>query len=114
MSIALLAAFTAVFAFLNRARGSQLYGFVNSTTAGRLISTFFMAYATSLVAGGDFIHMDTVILWAWATLYLWTIFAWDNYWAAAIGHTFNPNTVTFAPADWLLNADYRGALNLPK
>jgi hypothetical protein len=91
-----------IFSILNRARGSQFFGLLDSTTEGRLIATFLMAVAAAIASLGDYFDMAEIILWTWAGLILWCVFGWDEYWGAAIGSTFNPNKATFAPVDWLM------------
>ena len=74
-----------VFAFLNRARGSQLYGFVNSTEVGRLISVSVMAFILSLFYMPDIKMMAIVFLAEFAALMLWCSPLWDKYWGEEIG-----------------------------
>src|SRR5262245_52176304 len=79
-----------LFAFLNRARGSRLYGLTDSTALARLVSTHFMGVIAGTLAlqqdPGNPAHMAAVTLWTWGTLMLWCTPAWDAYWSAAIGN----------------------------
>lgn len=76
-----------VFAAMNRARGSQFYDLLGSTTEGRLLSTLVMALTAVLpVTGiGHIAHALEMVSAAWLLLYLWTVPGWDAYWGAAIG-----------------------------
>lgn len=77
-----------VFAIMNRARGSQFFSLTDSTTEGRLLSTFLMT-ASALVpftGFGNPEHQIEVVAAAWALLYVWTVPGWDAYWSAAIGN----------------------------
>jgi hypothetical protein len=91
-----------IFAILNRARGSHLFGMLDSTNEGRAIATFLMAAATAIASQGDYLDMAEILLWTWAGLIFWCVFGWDEYWGAAIGSTFNPNKPEFSPVDWLM------------
>lgn len=71
-----------VFALLNRARGSRLYGLTDSTLAGRLIATGLMAAVTAWASGGP---SAPVLAWTWASLMLWCSFGWGRYFVAATG-----------------------------
>ena len=102
MDTATMIGFALSFAILNRGRGSHFWDSIDSTAASRLLAAFSMAVLTMLAAGQGGIAGDLTILWALGTLSLWEVFAWDNYWSAAIGHAFNPGARTFLPADWLM------------
>jgi hypothetical protein len=73
----------------NRARGSQVFGLVNSTVAGRLIATATIAVITSLVVIPDATLMAKLFILTFAGLMLWATPAWDAYWSAEIGN--DPN-----------------------
>lgn len=93
------------FAVLNRARGSQLFGFTTSTTEGRLVSTGLMSMV--LLVNGAY-HGETVdaalfFPLYWALLMFWCVFAWDKYWIAAIGNGIDTARTGFAPVDWLMS-----------
>ena len=102
MNIALMIAFMAAFAFLNRGRGSQFWNQIDSTVASRLVTTLSMSSLTMIASGSDEYQGDLILFWVWAVMSLWAFPGWDNYWSAAIGNAFNPNASTFAPVDWLM------------
>ena len=77
----LILPFSLWFAILNRARGSQLFGYVNSTVEGRLVSMGLMALTTALLVP---LHFLTVFPWTFATLMLWCSPRWDALWAKTI------------------------------
>lgn len=101
MNTLLMIAFIAAFACLNRGRGSQFWDRIPSTTAGRLLATFGMAVLTAGAAWPA--NPLAIFIWTWATLFIWTVFAWDKYWAAAIGHTIDPTARAFPPVDWVMS-----------
>lgn len=81
--------FIAVFAVLNRARGSRLFGLTDSTEIGRIVSMFLMALVTSLYAALNTEVILYVVLFVFAGLLLWASPAWDSLWSAEIGN--DPN-----------------------
>jgi hypothetical protein len=72
-------------AFLNRARGSQLFGLTTSTVIGRLVAMGAMAVLTSLMMIPDATMMAEIFALTFAGLMLWATPAWDAYWSAEIG-----------------------------
>lgn len=86
MQIIEVALFSTAFAILNRARGSKLFDFTDSTEIGRLVSTGVMSLMTALL----FLPQNEIVITAqiitWACLMLWCSFGWDKYWSATIGH----------------------------
>lgn len=94
--------FCIAFAFLNRGRGSHFWDQIDSTVASRLVACFGMAALTMVAGGQSESHGYVLLLWTLATLPLWAFPGWDNYWAAAIGHDFNPVARTFPPVDWVM------------
>ncbi|MCE9565859.1 MAG: hypothetical protein K8U57_27860 [Planctomycetes bacterium] len=90
MSSVSFVAIPVLFSLLNRARGSQFWDTLPSTSATRILATLCMAVVTAATAWGDSARMTELLLWTWASLMLWCVFAWDNYWSAAIG---NPTDV---------------------
>lgn len=94
-----------IFAFANRARGTRFYGLAG-TTVGRVLSTFLMATATGVTAwfeGQGTAQSAIIALWAWASLYFWCIFAWDQYWSAAIGNPTDIVAPACKPVDWVMS-----------
>lgn len=78
--------FILMFCFLNRMRGSQIYGLVNSTTEGRMVSMFFMTVLTVLrYMPVDHTAVYMAFLIDFVLLYFWCMWRWDAYWSAAIG-----------------------------
>lgn len=77
------------FAILNRARGSQLFGYTDSTVIGRLVAALGMAisvYILSLFDGISNIHAVIVFFWTIGALMFWMVPRWDAYWSAEIGN----------------------------
>ena len=74
-----------LFALLNRARGSKLFGLTRSTTVARVISTTGMALLTY-----ESHPTLAVLLWSFASLFFWQVFGWGKYFAAVHGH-IDPN-----------------------
>lgn len=97
-----LASLPALFSLLNRARGSQFWDTLPSTSATRILATFGMALATAAAAGGDRARAAELLLWAWASLMLWCVFAWDNYWSAAIGNPTDVHKPACKPVDRIM------------
>ena len=91
------------FSVLNRARGSQFWNLLSSTSTSRVIATLGMALVTASTEWGDDLMMAEVFLWSWATLMLWCVFAWDNYWSAAIGNPTDINKPACKPVDWIMS-----------
>jgi hypothetical protein len=92
--------FMALFAVLNRARGSKTFELFNSTTAARIVATLGMAVLTMLAS--QTYHPNTLVLWVWGTLYLWTVPGWGKYFGACVGGRFNSMETEFVPVDWLM------------
>lgn len=91
-----------LYAILDRARGSKLFGLTHSTTEARLVSAFGM----SLLSAMAFPSLP-VFLWSLASLYFWQVFGWGKYFAAVHGH-IDPGGGSVKPVDWLMRR-----LNLP-
>lgn len=91
------------FGFLNRARGSRLFNYCNSTVFTRLVATFGMGLCV-LAASASY----AAALWAWASLMLWCTPAWDKYWSEAIG-----NSQTHSRLYGLMQMTIRQLLILP-
>lgn len=72
-----------IFSILNRARGSQIFGLTDSTTMGRVVSSFGMAMIAGFM---DIRHASYIYCWSWLTLFLWMLLGWDKYWSAEIGN----------------------------
>ncbi len=90
----------AAFAILNRMRGSRIYDLTSSTTVGRLAACLGMAMCTAVL--NSTMHQVPVFLWSLASLMLADIFAWDNYWSAAVGNPTDIMKPAFAPVDWVM------------
>lgn len=71
----------ALMAGLNRARGSKLFGYTNSTTIGRITSTLGMAVASQFMG---YAIMESLIIWA--GLFLWSIPGEGKYFSAFMGN----------------------------
>lgn len=106
MKFALQLLIILLFACLNRARGTQLFGLTTSTEAGRLVSMYGMAMLVAFLA---FLSSETdthalmTFIVSFAGLLLWCTFGWDNYWSAAIGNPTDITKPTFAPVDWIMS-----------
>lgn len=72
-------------ALLNRARGSQLFGYTKSTTISRLVATFLMGLLSLAIGYGV---LDSLVIWL--GLYLWSIRGWGKYFSAFMGN-YNPD-----------------------
>lgn len=83
----LFLAFISAFAFLNRARGTQLFGLTDSTIVGRLVSMMGMALLTSFLFMHNSILMLSAFLGTWAFLMLWCSPLWDKFWNIEIGNS---------------------------
>jgi hypothetical protein len=93
MNITALLLTMLAFGALNRVRGSGIFG----TTVSRLVCSAGEALLIAIL--GD----DLLLFFpAFSFIFLWCVFAWDNYWGAAIGSIFHPDKATFWPADQLL------------
>lgn len=94
------------FAFWNRARGSQLFDLAKSTTEGRLLSCFGMATTAAMLVAMNLPHATYLIVavaaGSMAALMFWCVFAWDNYWSAAIGNPTSITKAAFAPVDLVM------------
>lgn len=79
--------FAIAYAFLNRARGSKLFGYTNSTTVARMVSMSGMAFLTTFrYLPGTALEFVELFSGCLALLMLWCAPAWDSYWSAAIGN----------------------------
>lgn len=86
-----------LFALLNRARGSKLFGLTTSTTVARIVSTVGMAlltYQSHPTLG--------VLLWSFASLFFWQVFGWGKYFAAIHGN-IDPKGGGMRWVDWLMD-----------
>jgi hypothetical protein len=70
-----------LFAILNRARGTKFFEMTTSTVKSRIFSTLLMA-STIAFKGNNVILFPLCFI----GLMFWCTFAWDEYWAAAIGN----------------------------
>lgn len=85
-----------LFALLNRARGSKLFGLTASTTVARIVSTLGMALLTYWA------HPKlSVLLWSFASLFFWQVFGWGKYFAAIHGQ-IDPNGGRMQWVDWAM------------
>ncbi len=76
-------------AVLNRARGTKLYGYTESTTIGRIVGMggiATLAHISMLMHEYGFVISTVASMWVFAGLMLWCIPAWDDLWSAAIGN----------------------------
>ena len=85
-----------IFAILNRARGSKLFDHTKSTQVSRIVSTCGMA----LVVLAMTLNLSA-FLWAWASLFFWSLPGWGKYAGAAIGAGLKDET-EFPPVDWAM------------
>ncbi|MDY3551391.1 hypothetical protein R5W24_000467 [Gemmata sp. JC717] len=90
-------AFGLAFAALNRARGTHLFGTANSTQISRIVSTLAMAVLVQATTGSNLCG-----LWAWVTLFLWSLPGWGEYAGFAVGVKSGFREKEFAPVDWLM------------
>lgn len=104
MNYALYPLIVAVFAFLNRARGSQLFTETDSTTEARLVSVSCMAIICLGMKMANPIQGVEIGAWTIAALMFWCVFAWDKYWGAAIGTNDAEamQSSAFAPVDYIM------------
>jgi hypothetical protein len=89
-------------AFLNRCRGSRLYNLTTSTVVGRIVSALGMGINASFDHFRDLTQMLEIQAWSFVSLMLWSTFAWDKYWSAAIGNRPDMTKAAFAPVDWVM------------
>ena len=87
----------ALFALLNRARGSKLFGLTTSTTVARIVSTFGMALLTYWAY-----PKLSVLLWSFASLFFWQVFGWGKYFAAIHGN-IDPKGGGMKWVDWVMD-----------
>lgn len=103
MSIILFIVMVISYSVLNNCRGNHFFNTLNSTTLSRIIAFALIGLLTVPVAVASGLpNVWPIAGFTAASLFLWGEFAWDNYWGAAIGSTFNPNKNTFWPADFIL------------
>lgn len=88
-----------LFALLNHARGSRLFGLTDSTSIGRLVASFGMA----LIVTFSHIGQAAVLLpVAWGGLLGWMIPGWDWEWHCAITGTLPASGSPFVFTKWLM------------
>lgn len=98
MTLLLFSAFTC--AFLNRCRGSQWFGLIPSTSAGRILACLGIGLSTLVYSLPNELLIPTFTA---LSLFLWAVFAWDNYWSAAIGNPTDITKSTFPPVDFVMS-----------
>lgn len=102
--------FILIMAALNRCRGSRFFGYLDSTSEGRILATLGMAVATELLAlfhGMNPSSVAVLFLWVWPSLMFWCVWGWGNYFCVVTG---KPPAIEreFPPVDWIM-----GKLKLP-
>lgn len=67
--------------FLNRARGSDFFHLISSSSITRLLTTLLMAVIGAISIG----FSPTVLLILWVGIFLWAVFGWGKYFSAFHG-----------------------------
>lgn len=95
----------ALFAILNRARGTQFFSLLGSTAEGRILATLFMSLIASLGYLDNAAQAAQMLVFLWASLMFWCVFAWDKYWGAATGQNSGAAmaAVSFVPVDKIMS-----------
>jgi hypothetical protein len=85
---------TILCALFNRARGTQFFNHIASTSLSRIFSTLLMALSTCT-------NWQT-LLFIWAGMLVWSIPAWDAYWGACAGNELDRYKSAVSFIDYIL------------
>lgn len=107
IAICTLLVYLLAMAFWFRCRGSQFLDVLDilGTGINRCLACLCQGVSTgylALLRGYNVIVSAEAGAFIWVTVWLAVMEAWDNYWGAAIGSTFDPNKSTVKAVDWIL------------